>query len=280
MTMWNSSNVDTSTRSQFEISVTALKKFYGINDMYIEGALDAIVTGCVTKYSFTENDMKFVGIVTSFDGNESYEVKIYVTEDYEIESASCSCPKEICHHIGALALHSGFKTPLFSYLPQKRTVDDTRCTKTVANESDENDIEFVRVKSREDFMVESDATDVDRNPKQISQPKSRVKLKATIHICRICDKICANAHQQRIHEAEEHNAAVDEIRITAFICRICRKMFVHSFQLHVHQAEEHTVGFELMPVSESSLVDSPVRELCETTLSNWVSEFNGNVQRV
>ncbi|XP_037042003.1 uncharacterized protein LOC119078539 [Bradysia coprophila] len=278
MTMWNSSNVDTSTRSQFEISVTALKKFYGINEVYIEGALDAIVTGCVKEYSFTENDMKFGGIVTSFDGNESYEVKIYVTDDYEIESVSCSCPDEICHHIGALALHSGFKTPLFSYLPQKRTVDGTRCTNTVADESDEKGIEFVRIKSREDFMVESDATDIDRNPKQNAQPKSRVKLITTIYICRICDKMCADAHQLQMHEAEEHNAAVDEIRITAFICRICRKMFLHSFQLHVHQAEEHTVGFDTIPASESSLVGSQVRERFETTLSDWVSELNGDFQ--
>lgn len=81
MTMWNSSNVDTSTKSDFEISVVALKKFYGITDAtndeeYFEGALDAIVTGCVKHYSFIKKENKFEGTVTSFDGKESYVVKV------------------------------------------------------------------------------------------------------------------------------------------------------------------------------------------------------------
>lgn len=29
--------------------------------------------------------------------------------------ATCECNEQICYHIGALALHSGYKTPIFSY---------------------------------------------------------------------------------------------------------------------------------------------------------------------
>lgn len=219
MIMWSSSNADISTRSEFEISAAALKNFCGATSVtstekYFDGALDAIVTGCVKEYSFNEDDMNFEGVVTSFDGNESYQVKIYVTEDFEIESAFCSCPEDICHHIGALALHSGFKTPLFSYLPQKRTVSDDKMmnggdVECVEDKSDKKDDEFVIIKNINGFTVETYATDW--NPKRSKSSKPRVKVITTRHICLICDKMYADPHQLKMHEAKQHHIAADKM---------------------------------------------------------------------
>lgn len=89
--------------------------------------------------------------------------QIYVSEDFEIESAFCSCPEKICHHIGALALHSGFKTPLFSYLPQKRTVADDADVFTNSSYVDDKkvkmDDQFVVIKNKKGFIVETYDTD-------------------------------------------------------------------------------------------------------------------------
>lgn len=64
---------------------------------------------------------------------------------------------EICHHIGALALHSGFKTPLFSYLPHKRTVDSDGSTDS-NGDAGRREMEFVGIK-----MEKCDDYDADTN---------------------------------------------------------------------------------------------------------------------
>lgn len=76
MGMWDSSEVDTSSRSEYEISASAVQRFYGDNEDIFDKALDAVVTGCVTEYTFDNDERKFVGNVNSFKGNQSYEVKV------------------------------------------------------------------------------------------------------------------------------------------------------------------------------------------------------------
>lgn len=47
-----------------------------------------------------------------------------MTEKLGIKVACCECSEEtICYHVGALALHSGYRTPIFSY--QNTTDDDS-----------------------------------------------------------------------------------------------------------------------------------------------------------
>lgn len=67
---------DISFRRENEISASAVQHFYGNSESIFNKAVDAIVTGCVTEYSFDRYENKFVGIVTSFDGSQSYEVKV------------------------------------------------------------------------------------------------------------------------------------------------------------------------------------------------------------
>ncbi len=72
--MWNSS--DTSFRSEYEIGAMAVRRFYQYKERPLNDALDAVISGCVTEYTFDTVDKKFVGTVISFDGIESYEVKV------------------------------------------------------------------------------------------------------------------------------------------------------------------------------------------------------------
>lgn len=52
-----------------------------------------------------------------------------MTDTFEIGAAVCNCPEqEICYHIGALALHSGYKTPIFSYHDTNDENDLSECT--------------------------------------------------------------------------------------------------------------------------------------------------------
>lgn len=75
--MWNIADVDTSLRTEHEISATAVREFYGTKEHFFDEAIDAIVAGCVTEYSFDVKEKRFVGTVTSFDGSKSYEVKVF-----------------------------------------------------------------------------------------------------------------------------------------------------------------------------------------------------------
>lgn len=76
--MFDSSNVDNSFRSENEISASSVQDFYGNSDRLFNEAVDAVVAGCVTQYSFDNKEKKFVGTVTSFQGERSYEVKVCV----------------------------------------------------------------------------------------------------------------------------------------------------------------------------------------------------------
>lgn len=74
--MWDSTEVDTSSRSEYEISASAVQQFYGDEEDIFDTALDAVIAGCVTEYTFDNDERKFVGMVSSFEGNQSYEVKV------------------------------------------------------------------------------------------------------------------------------------------------------------------------------------------------------------
>ncbi|KAJ6648704.1 WD repeat-containing protein 82, partial [Pseudolycoriella hygida] len=71
-----------------------------------------------------------------------YINKIYVSNDFAIQSADCECHVECCYHIGALALHTGFETPIFSQVPDE-FYDATSVTEDRNYANVEHDIEFV-----------------------------------------------------------------------------------------------------------------------------------------
>lgn len=66
-----------------------------------------------------------------------------------IQSASCECLDTFCYHIGALALHTGFKTPIFTCIQ-----DETETTESAFNTKE---IEFVGLK------VEKPANTIDED---------------------------------------------------------------------------------------------------------------------
>lgn len=80
--MWESNVVDTFVRNKNEISASSVQSFYGkifteiYKELIFNEALDAVIRGCVTEYSYDEKEKKFVGTVTSFEGTQSYEVKV------------------------------------------------------------------------------------------------------------------------------------------------------------------------------------------------------------
>lgn len=73
---------DTSFRNENEISASSVQSFYGrifteiYKELIFNESLDAVVRGCVTEYSYDNKEKKFVGIVTSFEDSQSYEVKV------------------------------------------------------------------------------------------------------------------------------------------------------------------------------------------------------------
>lgn len=74
--MCNTSDVPSFFRSEKEISVPSIESFYGNNERLFDDAIDAVVMGCVTEYSYDNEEKKFVGIVTSFEGSKAYEVEV------------------------------------------------------------------------------------------------------------------------------------------------------------------------------------------------------------
>lgn len=60
-----------------EISLATIKEFYAKNEDLFDIAVDAVVRGCVSEYNFDYKKQKFIGIVTSFDGSEVYEVQVW-----------------------------------------------------------------------------------------------------------------------------------------------------------------------------------------------------------
>ncbi len=86
-----------------------------------------------------------------------------MTDDFSIQSASCDCLQKSCYHIGAIAFHSGFKTPIFSQLPLEEykasntTVDDGNTHDPVVTIlHNKNEIEFIdlKVQQNEDSISE------------------------------------------------------------------------------------------------------------------------------
>lgn len=71
--MLDSSGVD---QRAYEISAYSVQSFYGTKKHFFDDALDAVEAGCVTDYSFDFEKKQFVGIVTSFDGAESFKVTV------------------------------------------------------------------------------------------------------------------------------------------------------------------------------------------------------------
>lgn len=87
-----------------------------------------------------------------------------MADDFTIRSTFCECRERVCCHVGALALHSGFNTPIFSYLPETETTTFAHGD-TVKNPADEmcnrNEIEFVKVEQIENDQDESTTLDAD-----------------------------------------------------------------------------------------------------------------------
>lgn len=77
-----------------------------------------------------------------------------MTNDFAIQSASCECPERFCHHVGALALHTGFTTPIFSCVQQEATETTTADKATnlvnqMGQEQKKTEIEFIGLKAGE-----------------------------------------------------------------------------------------------------------------------------------
>lgn len=81
-----------------------------------------------------------------------------MTDDFTIQSATCDCPERFCHHVGALALHTGFKIPIFSCVEQE--TDET----TTTNLENPLGIEFIGLKVQETGSTNDDF-DVHANKK-------------------------------------------------------------------------------------------------------------------
>lgn len=80
-------------------------------------------------------------------------MEIFVAEDFSIQYASCKCLEKTCYHVGALALHSGFKTPMFSCSSLEST-DDTFKNDVVVNEvGDRKEIEFVDLEQQIKYSI-------------------------------------------------------------------------------------------------------------------------------
>lgn len=75
--MLHSSDVDISFRSENEISVSAVQILYRKREHIFDVALNAVIAGCVTEYSFDNVERKFVGIVDSFERDQSYKLQVY-----------------------------------------------------------------------------------------------------------------------------------------------------------------------------------------------------------
>lgn len=67
-----------------------------------------------------------------------------MTDDFAIQSTCCECLKQICHHVGALALNSGFTAPIFSRIPNE--TETANAVNSVGEVHNKNEIEFVDLK--------------------------------------------------------------------------------------------------------------------------------------
>lgn len=59
-----------------EIHLNSVKDFYSQNEELFDVAVDAVVKGCVSQYSFDDEAHKFIGTVSSLDGHEMYELEV------------------------------------------------------------------------------------------------------------------------------------------------------------------------------------------------------------
>lgn len=73
----DTSRIDLSTRNGHEISVNALKAWFGGNKTLFKDSVTAVIADCVKEYRFDAEKQNFVGIVESlYRTYESYEVKV------------------------------------------------------------------------------------------------------------------------------------------------------------------------------------------------------------
>lgn len=75
-----SSTDSSSFRSECEISTNHVRTWYGPVDHLFDDAVEAVISGCVTEYSFDDKQMRYLGNVKSFDGTKSYEVEVLILE--------------------------------------------------------------------------------------------------------------------------------------------------------------------------------------------------------
>lgn len=73
-----------------------------------------------------------------------------MTDDFAIQSTCCECLEQTCHHVGALALHSGFTTPMFSSIPNE--TETTNAVNLVEEVYSKNEIEFVELKGVKEYV--------------------------------------------------------------------------------------------------------------------------------
>lgn len=162
-----------------------------------------------------------------------------MTDKLEIDTAACNCPERgKCYHIGALALNTGFETPIFSYQCSSNNEDSDDSD---SSECAPQPLQEVYVKCEPLDPIASEPTDT----LDISRPlnMSQVRKSATYEVLIVTrfalkqnrtgpDRSSDNPKSGPSSESRKSHC-YSKLMNSNCLCLICDKIYENEKQLEV-----------------------------------------------